>query len=195
MCKQTVSHKHPGAPFTFGSSLLLHGFKRWDGWICLGLLLFSVSTFSVPWYCEDKSLVMLLSLFCKEVIIPRSSFETISVGSSPLIPRHFSQCVSKRHSNNLIEPEFVSTVICFTQSSQHNLSYRLQRGQSLQKVLFPTPILPNLKSWKQFMQPNNAEKDLGIMSKMIQNLTLKNPYSLKGWNFLFLKRTANPHVF
>lgn len=31
------------------------------------------------------------------------------------------------------------------------------------------------------------------MSKIIQNLTLKNSYPLKGWNFPFLKKTANPH--
>lgn len=56
-------------------------------------------------------------------------------------------------------------------------------------------MLPNLESWTQFIQTHNVEKDLGITSKIIQNLTLKIPYPLQSWNFPFLKKTANPHFF
>lgn len=117
------------------------------------------------------------------------------MGSPPSIPTGFSQRVWKGPSNNLAQPEFLPAVVCCTQISRHSLSYCLQRGQSLQKVLFLTPTLASVESWTQFVQTNNAEKNLVIVSKMIQNLPLKNPYPLEGWHFPFLKKTASPHFF
>lgn len=64
-----------------------------------------------------------------------------------------------------------------------------------QKVLFPTPMLSDLESWAPFLQTDSTEKDLGIMSKMIWNLTLINPYLLEGWDFPFLKKADKPHFF
>lgn len=56
-------------------------------------------------------------------------------------------------------------------------------------------MLSDLESWAPFIQTDSTEKDLGIMSKMIWNLTLINPYLLEGWDFPFLKKADKPHFF
>lgn len=56
-------------------------------------------------------------------------------------------------------------------------------------------MLLNLESSTPLMQTDNAKKDLGIMSKMIWNLTLINPYLLEGWNFSFSKEANKPDFF
>lgn len=99
-------------------------------------------------------------------------------------PEGFSQCLWNS-----------SVVICWTQSSQPSLSYCLQRGLSLQKFWFPTLMLLNLESSTPLIHTDNVKKDLGIMSKMIWNLTLINPYLLEGWNFPFPKEDNKPNFF
>lgn len=54
---------------------------------------------------------------------------------------------------------------------------------------------PNLESSTLFTQTDIAEKDLGIMSKIIWNLTLINPYLLDGCYIPFPRRGDKPHFF
>lgn len=91
-------------------------------WLCVCALVFPMHH-DFGWVNS----VTLLYLFCNTVIIPQCSFKTRSrsfwksMGLSPLIPEGYSQCVWNRPSNNLVQPKFVSTVACCTQSSWHSL--------------------------------------------------------------------------
>lgn len=104
------------------------------------------------------------------------------MGSSPLIPKGSSQCVldpaTTSHSMNLL-----SITVCCTQSSQHNL----QVARTCKSFCF-LPL--HFLTWSP---EHNLYKP--TTQKMIQNLILKNPYLLGGWNIPFLKKTANPHIF